>query len=36
MGYVEEGTMNKWYEQTAENVEKWLKGEDVINVMKPK
>ncbi|KAJ9661915.1 hypothetical protein H2198_001667 [Neophaeococcomyces mojaviensis] len=36
MGYVEEGTMNKWYEQTAENVERWLTGQEVINVMRPK
>jgi len=31
MGYVEEGIMHRWYEEQAENVEKWMKGEDVKN-----
>lgn len=31
MGYVNEGTMNRWYEEQAENVERWLKGEEVLN-----
>lgn len=26
MGYVEEGVMNRWYEDTADNVEAWLAG----------
>jgi len=29
MGYVQETTMHTWYEETAENVERWLKGEEV-------
>lgn len=29
MGYVEDETMHSWYEQTAKNVERWIKGEDV-------
>jgi len=29
MAYVEEVTMNTWYEETAENVERFLKGEEV-------
>jgi phosphoglycerate dehydrogenase-like enzyme len=29
MGYVEDETMNSWYYQTAQNVERWLKGEEV-------
>jgi phosphoglycerate dehydrogenase-like enzyme len=33
MGYVEEGVMNRWYEETAENVEIWLEGKDVKNRM---
>ncbi|KAI0121372.1 D-isomer specific 2-hydroxyacid dehydrogenase [Xylariales sp. AK1849] len=31
MGYVEEGIMHTWYEETAENVERWLKGEDLLH-----
>lgn len=27
MGYVEEGTVNRWYEDNAMHVEQWLKGE---------
>lgn len=29
MGYVEDETMHSWYDQTAKNVEKWMKGEQV-------
>lgn len=29
MGYVEEGVMHRWYEEQAENLEKWLSGKDV-------
>ena len=29
MGYVEERTMHIWYEETAENVQRWLNGEEV-------
>ncbi|KAK3710740.1 hypothetical protein LTR37_010159 [Vermiconidia calcicola] len=33
MGYVNAGTMNKWYEEQAENVERWLRGEELSNRM---
>lgn len=33
MGYVEESTMNYWYEQQVENIRRWIKGEDVVGVM---
>jgi phosphoglycerate dehydrogenase-like enzyme len=33
MGYVNAGTMNRWYQEQAENVERWLKGEEVLNKM---
>ena len=33
MGYVEEGQMRRWYEEQAENVERWVKGEEVRNRM---
>jgi lactate dehydrogenase-like 2-hydroxyacid dehydrogenase len=29
MGYVEDETIHSWYEQTAKNVERWLKGEQL-------
>lgn len=31
MGYVNEGTMNRWYQEQAENVQRWVKGEEVVN-----
>jgi phosphoglycerate dehydrogenase-like enzyme len=31
MGYVEEGIMNRWYGETAENVERWLVGTDLLH-----
>ncbi len=31
MGYVDEGLMNTWYAETAENVERWLEGKDVLH-----
>ncbi|KAK4626060.1 D-3-phosphoglycerate dehydrogenase [Fulvia fulva] len=31
MGYVNEGTMNRWYEEQAENLDRWLKGEELLN-----
>jgi phosphoglycerate dehydrogenase-like enzyme len=31
MGYVEEGTMNTWYEESAENLERWLGGRDLLH-----
>ncbi|KAJ9629496.1 hypothetical protein H2203_001870 [Taxawa tesnikishii (nom. ined.)] len=33
MGYVNEGTMNRWYQEQAETVRKWIKGEEVGNRM---
>lgn len=29
MGYVEEGVMHRWYEDTATNLELWLEGKDL-------
>ncbi|KAJ6470573.1 glycerate dehydrogenase [Mycena vitilis] len=31
MGYVDEGLMNAWYAETAENVERWLEGQEVLH-----
>ena len=31
MGYVEEGIMKRWYAEQAENVERWIRGEEVRN-----
>ena len=31
MGYVDEVLMNTWYAETAENVERWLQGRDVLH-----
>ncbi|QIW97492.1 hypothetical protein AMS68_003010 [Peltaster fructicola] len=31
MGYVNEGTMNAWYAEQADNVRRWLAGEKVHN-----
>jgi phosphoglycerate dehydrogenase-like enzyme len=33
MGYVEEETMNYWYDEQAEIVEKWHVGEPLLNVL---
>ncbi|KAF2170102.1 hypothetical protein M409DRAFT_64464 [Zasmidium cellare ATCC 36951] len=33
MGYVNEGTMNRWYQEQAEELERWLKGEELQNRM---
>jgi lactate dehydrogenase-like 2-hydroxyacid dehydrogenase len=33
LGYVEEGVMHRWYEDTAENAERWLDGRDVLDKM---
>ncbi|KAK4543904.1 hypothetical protein LTR36_004678 [Oleoguttula mirabilis] len=33
MGYANEGTMNRWYQEQAENVERWMRGEEVLNIM---
>jgi hypothetical protein len=29
MGYVEEGVMSRWYEDTAANLELWLEGKEL-------
>ncbi|KAK0392072.1 hypothetical protein NLU13_1570 [Sarocladium strictum] len=31
MGYVEEEIMNKWYAETAENVERWLEEKELLH-----
>lgn len=31
MGYVEEGIMHTWYEETAENLERWLEGAPLLH-----
>ncbi|KAJ8127573.1 hypothetical protein O1611_g6062 [Lasiodiplodia mahajangana] len=31
MGYVDEGLMNIWYSETAENVERWIQGQNVLH-----
>jgi len=33
MGYANTGTMNRWYQEQAENVRRWMKGEEVLNGM---
>lgn len=33
MGYANAGTMNRWYEEQAENLERWLKGEELLHKM---
>ncbi|KAK0130458.1 hypothetical protein ONS96_000977 [Cadophora gregata f. sp. sojae] len=33
MGYVEEGTMNSWYEEQVQIVDRWHKGQDLLNVI---
>ncbi|KAI2635675.1 glycerate dehydrogenase [Hypomontagnella submonticulosa] len=31
MGYVEDGIMHTWYEETAENLERWLRNESLLH-----
>lgn len=31
MGYADEGLMNAWYAETAENVDRWLAGKEVLH-----
>lgn len=31
MGYVDEGLMNRWYAETAENLERWLAGKEILH-----
>lgn len=33
MGYTEEGLMHTWYEETVENVERWLDGKEILNLI---
>jgi phosphoglycerate dehydrogenase-like enzyme len=33
MGYVEEETLGQWYEEQAEIVERWHKGEELLHVL---
>jgi lactate dehydrogenase-like 2-hydroxyacid dehydrogenase len=33
MGYVERETMNNWYDEQVEIIEKWHKGEPLLNVL---
>jgi lactate dehydrogenase-like 2-hydroxyacid dehydrogenase len=35
MGYVEAETLNNWYAEQVEIVERWLKGEELLHVMNP-
>ncbi|KAK3049645.1 hypothetical protein LTR09_009067 [Extremus antarcticus] len=30
MGYANAGTMNRWYEEQAENLERWMKGAELV------
>ncbi|KAI7156643.1 D-isomer-specific 2-hydroxyacid dehydrogenase family protein [Hortaea werneckii] len=31
MGYANAGTMNRWYQEQAENVQRWLRSEELLN-----
>ncbi|KXL45281.1 hypothetical protein M433DRAFT_67379 [Acidomyces richmondensis BFW] len=33
MGYVNAGTMSRWYQEQAENVRRWMRGEEVLHRM---
>lgn len=33
MGYVNIGTMSRWYQEQAENVRRWMRGEEVLHRM---
>lgn len=33
MGYVNTGTMHRWYQEQAENAGRWVKGEEVLSRM---
>jgi lactate dehydrogenase-like 2-hydroxyacid dehydrogenase len=33
MGYVEEGTMQIWYEETSENLERYIEGKELLHVI---
>ena len=33
MGYVERETLDTFYEETAENLERWLSGKELLNRM---
>ncbi|KAF2271429.1 glycerate dehydrogenase [Westerdykella ornata] len=36
MGFVEEERLKLWYEETVENLERWLNGEEVLHVINSK
>lgn len=36
MGYAEEEVLREWYRQQAENVRRWMEGEEVMNRILPK
>ena len=31
MGYVEEETMHRWYDEQTENLERWIEGKDLMS-----
>lgn len=31
MGYMDERLVNAWYAETAENIDRWLEGKDVLH-----
>ncbi|ORY03498.1 hypothetical protein BCR34DRAFT_70561 [Clohesyomyces aquaticus] len=33
MGYVEEGTLTTWYEETAENLERFIEGDELLHAI---
>ncbi|KAF2254761.1 glycerate dehydrogenase [Trematosphaeria pertusa] len=33
MGYVEEGTLQTWYEETAENLERYVEGKELLHLI---
>ncbi|KAF2877251.1 glycerate dehydrogenase [Massariosphaeria phaeospora] len=33
MGYVEEGTLRTWYEETAENLERYVEGRELLHAL---
>ena len=33
MGYVNAGTMERWYQEQGENVERWMRGEELLHKM---
>ncbi|CAM6094533.1 unnamed protein product [Calypogeia fissa] len=33
LGYVEEQTLNNWYDEQAEIIERWHQGRELLNVL---